>query len=355
MTFRPATENARLEVSQRPTTAETILTGVEYLDDCLKGFLPDDFVLIGAYSGAGKTQLCCNIAMANPTKRIHMFALEASEFEIERRLKFNIIKNHYYGDSSRPDLGDFNYVEWLLGMYGDLLRCYEKSATIEFEEKYKNLHVFYKENSFAVDDLIRHVLEISDHTDAIIVDHAHYFDFGDNENRAIKEIAQTARTLALEHRKPIILAAHLRKRDKGNEELVPGLDEFHGSSDLAKIATRVVTLAPGRMTADKCYETFFRVPKNRHDGGVIRYAGQEIFNPKTGAYEKGRYRIGWANQSKDKDFEAVESNAYPRWGRKDSKQTSMFSDNPLKGIRNEFHSSFSRGSAPVQELLGGGT
>lgn len=353
MTFRSAVENSELEFDQRPTMADTIKIGVEYLDDALKGFLPDDFVLIGAYSGVGKTQLCCNIAMANPTKTIHMFALEASEFEIERRLKFNILKTMYYADSSRPELGHITYVEWLLGVYGDMLKVYERDAAIEFKARYKNLFIFYKENSFNVDDLIRHVCEIAHQTNGIIIDHAHYFDFGnEGENSALKEIAKTARTLALEKRKPIILAAHLRKRDRGNEELVPGLDEFHGSSDLSKIATRVITMSQGRFTQDKCYETFVRVAKDRHGGEVIRYIGQEVFNPNTGAYERGRYRVGKAGQKAGEDFRTVDSGDYPRWARSEPVQTSLFGPDRLKGLRNEFTFENKNRSDAYNEVLG---
>src|SRR5690606_17377988 len=101
-----------------------------------------------------------------------------------------------------------------------------------------DLFLFYKTKTFGTNELLLAVAECSKDTDLIIVDHVHYFDFDDdNENRAIKDLAKIVRQLSIEEQKPIILIAHLRKRDKKNPDLVADLEEFHGSSDLYKIAT----------------------------------------------------------------------------------------------------------------------
>ena len=67
--------------------------GVSFVDDSLLGILPDDLILVGAPSGVGKTQFCVNLALANVSvgKRVHFFALEAGKYEIERRLKWQIL------------------------------------------------------------------------------------------------------------------------------------------------------------------------------------------------------------------------------------------------------------------------
>jgi replicative DNA helicase len=53
--------------------------GVTYLDAALKGICPNDLILIGATSGAGKTELCAQIARINAKlgKRVNYIALEA--------------------------------------------------------------------------------------------------------------------------------------------------------------------------------------------------------------------------------------------------------------------------------------
>lgn len=317
--FKSAGLSAIDEIKARKSNRGALLRfGVEYLDDALRGIFKDDLILLGAPSGMGKTQLCCNIALANmeAAKKVHYIALEAGEYEIERRLKFPLVMERYYSDPSRPKLGKISYTDWLLGEHVDALRKYEHDAAKFFEDAYRDLFLFYKQDRFGIAQLREAVLSCSNDTDLILVDHVHYFDLDDdNENRAIKEIAKTVRTLALEEQRPIILVAHLRKRDKGNEELVAGLDEFHGSSDLYKIATRVITMSPGRPTPDGCYETFFRIPKNRIDGGVTRYAAREVFNPKTGGYEKGRYQIGWAEQKRSAGFAEIDHAQQPEWSR----------------------------------------
>jgi hypothetical protein len=178
---------------------------------------------------------------------------------------------------------------------------------------YTGLFVYYKESRFTVNELIRSVMDEADRSDLFIIDHAHYFDFDDdNENRAMKNLAKNIRDLVLEEKKPVVLVAHLRKRDRANEDLVPGIDEFHGSSDLTKIATRVVTISPGGRTQDGCYETFFRIPKNRLNGGTNRFIGRVIFDPKVNAYEP-KYKIGNANLSRRSGFEELSPELLPEW------------------------------------------
>ena len=317
--FRPASGTARLEIASR-RGARALLRpfGIKFLDDSLIGIAPGDLVLIGAASGIGKTQLCCNIALANLAdgKRVHFLALEAEEFEIERRLKYQIVASSFFADPNRPRLERYlSYDLWRLGDFLDPLEKYETMATEFMERAYGNLNVFYKTSSFTITDLIESVCHASPESDLFIIDHAHYFDFDDdNENRAMKDLARTVRDLAIERQKPIILVAHLRKRDRANEDLVPGIDEFHGSSDLTKIATRVVTISPGGRTTDGRYETFFRVPKNRLNGGTNRYVGRALFDPKVNAYEEA-YKIGDATLTRKTGFEELDHSLYPEWAR----------------------------------------
>jgi hypothetical protein len=129
----------------------------------------------------------------------------------------------------------------------------------------------------------------------------------------MREIAKTARTLSLEEGTPIILVSHLRKRDRGNPDLVAGLDEFMGSSDLYKIATKVITISGGAMTQTGCYETFFRIPKNRTNGGVTRYIGRVLFNPKMGNQYEKKYSLGWSHSTRENGFEGIDESLYPDW------------------------------------------
>lgn len=328
--FKSAGANSHLERESRKLIGKRLLRfGIDFLDDALRGIFPDDMILVGAPSGIGKTQLCCNIALANleDGKKIHYIALEASEFEIERRLKFPLVLERFLADPERQRLQKkINYADWLMGDHAETLSKYELAVSDFFETAYRDLFVFYKCEKFGIKELIESVCFASEKTDLVIIDHVHYFDFDDeNENRAVREIAKTVRTLALEEEKPIILVSHLRKRDRHNEEICAGLDEFHGSSDLYKIATKVITMAPGGPDPDGNYKTFFRIPKNRIDGGVTRFLGLETFNPKKGSYERGCYRLGWADQKRTSGFEEIGENYRPDWARQNG---------PPEGLRN---------------------
>jgi archaellum biogenesis ATPase FlaH len=318
--FKSSSSVAFEEFEERKKTpAKGLRFGVDFLDDALNGILPDDLILLGAPSGAGKTQLCCNIALANleDGKRVHYIPLEAGKFEIERRLKFPLVFERYMADPNRPQLPKrLTFSTWLSGAFVKELEPYEIAAAEFFEKGYRDLFTCYKQKRFGLSELLQSVALCADETDLILIDHVHYFDFDDdNENRAIKEIAKTVRSLALEEQKPIVLVAHLRKRDRSNEDLVAGLDEFHGSSDLYKIATKVVTISPGRMTQDGLFETFFRTPKNRFEGGATRFIAREFFSPKKGAYEQNKYQLGWADQKRSKGFEPLDRSVYPEWSR----------------------------------------
>lgn len=323
--FKSAADSAFCEIEARRGALANLLSfGISYLDDTMIGIAPNDLILIGASSGIGKTQMCCNIALANLAngKRVHYFALEAERYEIERRLKYQILADMYFRDDQRPRLKSLlTYDKWALGAYLDELAAYEQRAAEFFSGAYKNLFLFYKGDTFGLNELIENVALHSGGSDLFIVDHVHYFDFDDdNENRAMREIAKMARTLSLESGKPIILVSHLRKRDKYNTDLVPGLEEFHGSSDLFKIATKVITIAPGMTTDKGNYETFFRIPKNRMNNGVTRYIGRLIFSPKVNAYEP-QYKVGFAGCTRKDGFAEIDPDAYPEWARNARRST----------------------------------
>lgn len=319
--FRAANTQGDLERENRRGLLDRKLRlGVESVDDALGGITNQDLILIGAGSGGGKTQFCCNIALANmiDEKKVHYIALEAGEYEIERRLKYQLVAEMFFSDPNRPRLPrKLRFSDWALGAYLDELKVYEDQAQKFFEAAFKDLWLLYKTDKFGITELIQSVLWCAKETDLIIIDHVHYFDFDDdNENRAIKEIAKTVRSLVLEQNIPIILVAHIRKSDRRDDSLCPGLEDFHGSSDLYKIATKAVTFSSGRPTENGLYETHFRFPKNRFDGSVTRYMSVEYFNPKTGRYENGKYKIGWAEQKRSKGFEPIDRTLWPDWARK---------------------------------------
>jgi replicative DNA helicase len=290
--------------------------GNRYLDAAMKGILPHDLVLLGAYSGAGKTQFCVNLAHENIKrgKKVHFIALEAEENEIENRIRYVDILGRYYKDQFRPrvepDKQKINYLDFIDGEYKSLLKDYEPEITPEY---YENLKTFYKSRAFDVESLCNIMYAIYHETDLIIVDHVHYFDYDDNkENQALKEIAKKAREICLELGKPMVLVSHLRKKQSGSVEVCPSLDEFHGSSDLVKIATKVVTLARGEFLGAGEYETLCRIPKCRVDGSVTNFVGKLTFSANSNTYLKN-YSIGLKKKKNGEYVEIETANLYPEF------------------------------------------
>ena len=340
MSFIQSASIAFSEVESRKNLREGLLTfGISFLDDAMLGILKNDLILIGASSGAGKTQTCVNIALANVErgKRVHFIALEAEMYEIERRIKYQLFAKHFFEakanfsklkkmlqnltEAEKEKLKKsedmfkikINFQEWMVGDYIKSLEIFEAEAAKEFINKYTTLFSFYKTDKFDVDDLSMRVLECAQSTDLIIVDHVHYFDFDDdNENNSMKKIAKASRSLALENGIPIILVSHLRKRDKNANDLVPGLEEFHGSSDLYKISTKAITLSPGAWSPNGKLQTFFRIVKNRFEGSVTRVCASVNYIAREGKYEE-KYKIGDANQKRDNGFSELAFDDYPEW------------------------------------------
>jgi len=312
--FRSVSDDLKPDCAYRLDLRDRLISyGNSFLDDALVGIAPDDLILIGAPSGAGKTQFCVNIAKAclAQKKRCHFFALEASRYEITRRLKFEIFQRRYQTHHNRP----CDFQRWALGQTLPEDAKIEHEANMEFLEKYRgDLKIFYKRGDFGVTQMVERVLQISKKTDLIIIDHVHYFDFDDvNENRAIKEIAKTARDLVLEENVPIILVSHMRKSN--NQTYAPSIEDFHGSSDLYKIATTAITVGPGAFFPQTgIAETYVSIVKNRLNSTANRYTGRLAFNTLRGDYEK-KYEIGKSQQTREREFKTLEQNDYPRWAK----------------------------------------
>lgn len=316
MRFQSAASRMQGELENRLELRKNVLRwGISYLDDALDGIFANDLVLLGAPPGVGKTALCTGIAHTNllDGKKVHFIALEAHEYEIERRIKFKYLSQIFFADQNRPRLdGPLNFKSWYRGRFDEQLKRYSDQVEDFCTKAFTDLFTLYKTSKFTVTDLITQVSYAANDTDLVIVDHAHYFDWDDdNDNRALKKIVHAARNLSHEIGRPIILVAHLRKKDRTVKELCAGMDDFHGSSELAKVATKCVTIAPGDVTADKRYITYFRASKDRMDQGPSRYLGVTTFNPKKGWYDD-EYKIAWANQTADGELAREQ---YPDWAR----------------------------------------
>lgn len=281
-------ERAREESKSRAKHLQGVLPfGVQFLDDALCGILKNDLVLIGAKTGVGKTQLASLISFHNALmgKRVHYFALEAEEYEIERRMKYRLISEAIYGD---PEI-KLNYLDWYLGKFESQLHGIEKQID-ERVQAFKSMYTFYKRGDFTVKDLERHVAAIQDETDLVVIDHIHYLDSLENEddNSALKNIVKRTRDLALEVGKPVILLAQLRKSAVYQKQFVPDNEDFHGSSDITKIATKVITISPTNLERPErhLFPTAIAICKARVDGARSRWCAVHNYDVAMSGYRK---------------------------------------------------------------------
>ncbi len=288
--------------------------GVTFLDQALGGIMPRDVVLLGAKTGVGKTALSAMIALSNcmAGKRVHYFALEAEDREIERRMKFQIIADAYY--RSGYHRAPIRFQDWMAGRLEDQLGQFEQTADAKMRHVTKGLHTFYRLDSFTSDDFRAHLERIKDDTDLVILDHLHYVDTDDeNENRGYKRVTKQIRDAALSTGKPIVVVAHVRKGDRRFETAIPGIEDFHGSSDIPKIATKAIMIAPvlGKNATAHLWGTYMQIAKCRTDGSVTRHVALMNFNARKNAYED-EYTIGRLIDG-GKAFEALTGEEIPAW------------------------------------------
>lgn len=300
--------------------------GINYLDKVTGGITRNDLILIGAKTGAGKTQLASIIAKTNVLagKRVHYFALEADQYEIERRIKYQMLADLYYQNLKHKKTLDceLSYINWATGKLDEVFDPLEKEIKQEFISKYLTFNTTYRIGEYTDDDFVKAVTTIQNETDLIILDHLHYVDSIDpNENAGYKKTVKKIRDIALLIEKPVIVIAHLRKTDIRNQAIVPCLEDFHGSSDITKIATKAILIAPvidkENKSNDK-WETYFQLAKCRLDGTRTRYVGLCAFDVRFQSYNKffalSKYFSGMET------FTAINNNDLPEWA-KDKKQS----------------------------------
>lgn len=319
--FKSSAERIVGEYPRRIENAKRITTfGVQYLDEALGGIFPNDLIILGAKTGVGKTALSTIIAHANVKagRRVHYFALEAEQDEIERRMKYNAIAELVYTTSLSKDFkARLNYLDWYTGKL-DSFCGGDIDAEIErrIVRDYRNLHTYYKTGAFDADELSRLLLAIQDQTDLVLIDHLHYIDIADDatETRGVRDIVKRIRDVSLNLGKPVIVVAHLRKTDKRTQALIPDIDDFHGSSDITKIATKCILIAPAfNEQADQphLWPTYIQAVKCRAEGSRAKYGAMVNFNARKSQYEP-KYILGRFN-SMATEFEEVKPDKLPHW------------------------------------------
>jgi replicative DNA helicase len=302
--------------------------GIQFLDQLLLGIMPEDFVLIGAETGVGKTELAYEIAFRNSIdKNVHLFALEAEQGEPYYRKAYKLIAQEYFENVRKNRLLtphiDMSYRNYITNKVD--MSDYEKRAFDTISTKYSGLTVHYKKPSYTLHtflDDIQNVVSrehIEGKCEMIVLDHVDYFDsdYMLTETQQVSQIMKSLRQINQDLKIPIIVISHLRK--KSNRKcIVPDPDDFIGSGDKAKQVKTIVMLSrnyPGDKPEQGLYSTIIYVPKSRIGGGenIVAIAN---YNRAKNAYDKG-YEIG-IKKSYGEEIELIVDPAkYPKWYKKD--------------------------------------
>jgi KaiC/GvpD/RAD55 family RecA-like ATPase len=297
--------------------------GIAFLDEACAGISKYESIMLGGRSGMGKTELAriisTNVAKENP---VFYFALEAEPDEIERRAKYTELGNLYRANHQKVQRGQIDYLHWYKGLLQEELdKPYGKLAEERAKAKMKNLKTYYRKGgSFTIDNLSKKIYDIYKEARLIVIDHIHYVDFeGGEENREMKRLCATVRNVALNLGVPVLSVSHVRKEARGRDRaLVPSQEDFHGSSDIAKIATTCIIIggARGLVSSDSRATgkaTYMRVPKSRLGGSLLYYCGVTFFDTIANEY-KTPYSLGHLNYSETK-WTPEEPDQIPAWAK----------------------------------------
>jgi replicative DNA helicase len=291
--------------------------GIAYLDDCLGGISEDDFVLIGAESGTGKTELGINIAVeCGKNHKVHLFALEAEKDEPIHRTDYKVLADLYFKDTGKKKIQHIDYRNYILNKVD--LGKYETPETIEkVHNMFKNIEISYREGSFTVADLTKKMGEIKDDCEIIIVDHVDYFDFDDkrDENTNMTELMKQLRNINQVYRIPVIAISHLRKKSD-YKQVIPTLEDFIGSSNKYKQVKTAILFAPNY--EDTNYETglfgtYMTVAKSR-TAPKSNIVASIVFNANKNTYspEYDLYKV----KDGGRTLEKLSEESKPYWAKK---------------------------------------
>src|SRR3990167_4239278 len=304
--------------------------GIKCLDDAMPYIMPDDFNVIGADSGVGKTELALHIAKHNAKngKNVYVFSLEEGEEGAIRRILWKDICKQFYSQVQHEYL---SYEAWVTNnLNSEKVDDLEKAISLEYQKTYGGrLHFYVKSNNINADSVFNSLMnfwsgeEFNKKTmfnvDLIIIDHLHYFNLEDNaksnEASKITEILKKIKEIPQFHHIPVVLFSHLRKKTR--DRCITDQEDFHGSSNIPKISSNSIIISPMASNDHNIFPTIFRFVKSRY-GLKSNYAACCNFNLKLRQYEETYqiYGIDGFNKLSNTPWLAEK---WPRWSKQMSK------------------------------------
>lgn len=303
--------------------------GVKPLDDALIGFLPDDLIVIAADSGTGKSQIGLDIAVHNAMngKNVALYSIEGNDESAISRIKWKVMRNLYYQEK-RNDI-DWDYRKWRMNKDVTPAMVQIEIAAMDYlNTKIGNrLHMYHAEEDFTLtkfknslgwfrkerpgEHLMNQFLDV----DLIIIDHLQYFTLENpmNELSETTEILREVKRITEHQKIPVLLISHLRKKEKNRG--LPNLEDLFGTSNIGKICSQCIVLAPSYTDVDyynDIYPTFFRFVKSR-TGLKSSFAILSDFHFRSGQYDS-RYKLIYVHDNQPKD--EFKLHQLPKWAYK---------------------------------------
>jgi archaellum biogenesis ATPase FlaH len=308
--------------------------GISPLDDALGGILPNDLVVIGADSGAGKSEMALQIAQHNAAngKRVILYFLEGGHVEAMARMKWRDMVREYFLNHRGCNV-DLDYRRWRMNAMNEvdtkILLNIEAEVRNQYKEKYGDrLHIYEMEAEFTLAHLLTSMTGFCSFDNAVnhkpyfdidmmIIDHLQYFSFpqGEKEIESITNIMRKVKSITQFHKVPVVLVSHLRK--KFRERGLPDQEDFYGSSNIPKIASMAITISPDRDGIDfakDLYPTFIRICKCR-TGVSPSLAIRCNFNLHKREYEEN-YTLHRVNGVGEVQADSIPSLQLPRWAKR---------------------------------------
>lgn len=315
---------AKLRERRAEVNKTVVQYGVSFMDDATGGIGAGELVIIGAATGAGKTETLSAIAQnVAKTDRVCFYALEAHDLEIQERILYRMVSDAYFGleVGRRPKLatGFLNFYDYHRGFYGNALDAIENQILPEFERVTKNITFIYPTE--VQPELLSLDVEarIQDGYALFVVDHLHALEYGADELDGIKRALRVCDRIVNHKRTAMIMASHLRKGDKFQRGF-PDLNELHGSSEISKKATGVFLIGAhtggGFGAEDHEIPTIIHAGKFRLDGGVKAWFGLHKFDIRARRFSSNYVLMKRGFNDRGKEVFDAFQGAKPIWAKR---------------------------------------
>lgn len=280
MIMRSALESSQLERNYRNSIDKSKICtfGIKCIDDVIFGILKKDFVVIGADSGAGKSEVCLKVAIHNAKhgRRVGLYFIEGGDMEAISRIKWSLMCDKYYGLSMRGI--EMNYRKWKMGeLRGKDIDSLEDMVIEENENVLSNIMMYGYEKGLSIQNFVDSLdyfmkpevgfeddpFSYKHQVDLIIIDHLQYFNLSNPSKELMEqgEILKKVNEICHGYSIPVILVSHLRKKEK--DRGLPNQEDFYGTSNTPKMSSLAITMTSNPSLDGIKYPTFFRFVKSR--------------------------------------------------------------------------------------------